>query len=81
MSKYTIDITFLELDGIAKKSELVGLSYEKVLEVYAFSKIMNMTVQKISVHTNDVDNRMICIEEFLVQKITEKSCYSSSSMS
>lgn len=80
MSKYIIDITFLELNGIETTNELVGLSYEKVLEVYAFSKIMNMTVQKISVHTNDVDNRMICIEEFLVQKIAEKSSNSSSSM-
>ena len=80
MSKYTIDITFLELNGIETTNKLVGLSYEKVLEVYAFSKIMNMTVQKISVHTNDIDNPTICIEEYLVQKITEKSCYSSSSM-
>lgn len=80
MSKYTIDITFLELDGNETTDVIKGLSYEKVLEAYAFSKIMNMSVNKMNVHNTEIDNPVISVEEFLVRKIAERCCHGSSTL-
>ena len=80
MSKYTIDITFFEMDGSITTNVLEDLSYERLLEVYAFSNLLSMPLQGIWIHTNDFNQSKICIEEFLVTKLSEKLCNDSTSM-
>lgn len=80
MSKYTIDITFFEMDGSITTNVLEDLSYERLLEVYAFSNLLSMPLQGIWIHTNDFNQSKICIEEFLVTRLSEKLCNDSASM-
>ena len=80
MSKYTIDITFFEMDGSITTNVLEDLSYERLLEVYAFSNVLSMPLKGIWIHTSDFNQSKICIEEFLVTKLSEKLCNDSASM-
>lgn len=73
MDKYTIDITFFDLNGSLKTLEFTEINYEQLLETYAFTKAFSVKIQDIMIHIRETKDKGIPVEDFLFFKLMNNS--------
>lgn len=75
MSKYTIEVIQKDLKGYEYTTTLFDLSYLELLETYALINALEFHEVKIMLHTKVNGKQLTSIEDFIINKSTEKMIY------